>query len=165
MSDEIIKAPTTSDNSLAPGLSYIGNKIRVKFVGSCLKQDKITLTHGTIVNIYIVDKISFSNHRYDDYPTSENCLFGAVKLTKNADIDNYKYSGYGIGFNRRGTFSFPSGGFSCNVIMFGVDMSSFVHVDNREKYILILSEGPTKGLDDTTLPAQKKYLNNFTVLY
>ena len=27
-----------------------------------------------------------------------------MTLTKNADIDKYKYSGYGIGFNREGTF-------------------------------------------------------------
>ena len=26
----------------------------------------------------------------------ENCLFGAVKLTKNADFDKYEYSRYGI---------------------------------------------------------------------
>ena len=51
LSDEIIKTP---NNSLAPGLSFFGNKIRVKFVGSCLKQDKLTFTHGTIVNIYLV---------------------------------------------------------------------------------------------------------------
>ena len=42
LSDESIKAPTTYDNSLAPGLNYVRNKIRVKFVGNCLKQDKIT---------------------------------------------------------------------------------------------------------------------------
>ena len=33
MSDERIKAPTTSDNSLAPALSYFGNKTRVKIDG------------------------------------------------------------------------------------------------------------------------------------
>ena len=54
---------------LTPGLSYFGNKLRVKFVGSCLKQDKITFAHGTIVNIYIVYELSFSNHRYEDYAT------------------------------------------------------------------------------------------------
>ena len=32
-------------------------------------------------------------------PTLENCLFGAVSFTKNADIDKYKYSGYGIEFD------------------------------------------------------------------
>ena len=39
-----------------------------------------------------------------------NCLFGAISLTKNADIDKYKYSGYGTGFDRRSNFSHLSGG-------------------------------------------------------
>ena len=39
------------------------------------------------------------------YPTLENCLFGAATLVKNADTDNYKYSGYDIGFDRKVTFS------------------------------------------------------------
>ena len=61
LSDEIIKPPTTSDKSLAPALSYIGNKTRVKFVGSCLKQDKITFTHGKTVSIHIVSEVSVSD--------------------------------------------------------------------------------------------------------
>ena len=38
------------------------------------------------------------------YPTLENCLFGAISLTKDVDTDKYKYSGYGIGFDRKGKF-------------------------------------------------------------
>ena len=53
LSDEIIKLTTTSDNSLTPALSYIGNKTRVKFGGSYLKQDKTTFTHEKTVSIYI----------------------------------------------------------------------------------------------------------------
>ena len=68
-----------------------------------VRKDKITFTHGTIANIYIVHELNFSNHRYNDYPTLENCLFGAIKLNKNADTDTYKHSGYGIGFSRRWT--------------------------------------------------------------
>ena len=49
-----------------------------------------------------------------------------------------------------------------NVIIFGADMSSSVHVDNKEKDILILGEGPTQQLDDTTLTAEAKYPINFT---
>ena len=41
------------------------------------------------------------------------------------------------------------------VINFDVDISSSIHVDNKEKNILILGEGPTQGLDDTTLTAEK----------
>ena len=59
-------------------------------------------------------------------------------------------------------FSFSTGGFGKNVIMFGVDMSSSAHVENKKKYILILGEGPTQGLDDTTLTVETKYPINFT---
>ena len=41
-------------------------------------------------------------------------------------------------------------------------MSSSVHVDNKGKDILILGEGPTQGLDDTTLTAEAKYPINST---
>ena len=63
-------------------------------------------------------------------PTLKNCLFGAVTLTKNADINEYGYSGYGIGFDRRSSFSFPGTGFGQNVLNFGVDMSFSAHIDN-----------------------------------
>ena len=66
-------------------------------------------------------------------PTLENCFFGAVTLTKNADIDKYGSSGYGIRFDRKGSFSFPSVGYGQNVIIFGVDMSSSLHIDNKKK--------------------------------
>ena len=75
------------------------------------------------------------DHEYDDYPTLENSLFGTVKLVKNAD--KYKCSGYGIGFDRCGTF-LVANGFGRNVIIFGFHMSSSVHVDNKKKDILIL---------------------------
>ena len=54
LSAESIKPPTASDNSLTPALDYYGTKTRVKFTASCLQQRKVSYTHGTIVNIYIV---------------------------------------------------------------------------------------------------------------
>ena len=45
---------------------------------------------------------------------------------------------------------------------FGADMSSSVHVDNKNKDILILGEGPTQRLDDSTLTAEFKYAINLT---
>ena len=71
------------------------------------------------------------------------------------DIDKYKYSAYGIGFDMKRIFLFPTGGFGKSVIVFGVDMSSSVHVDNKKKDILILGEGPTQGLGDTILTTEK----------
>ena len=58
----------------------------VKFNESCLKQYKITFNHGKIVNIYTVYDLN-SALNYDENITLENCLFGAVILTKNADIN------------------------------------------------------------------------------
>ena len=86
-------------------LSYHDIKIRVKFNGGCLKQPKISYTHGTIVNIYIVYELGASSSSNND-PTLKDCLFGAVTLTKNADIDKCGYPGYGIGFNKRSSLHF-----------------------------------------------------------
>ena len=158
LSDERINSNTASNHSITPELSFYGTKIRVEFNGRCLKRDKVTYTHGTIVNIYIVYEIS-KNYNISSYPTLENCLFGAVSLTKHVDIDQYKYSGYGVGFDRKAEFSFGNG-FDRNCIIFGVDMSSSVHVDNKKKDILILGKGPTQGLDGTTLTAEELFVFN-----
>ena len=100
LSDETIRPLATSANSLAPLIDYCGNKIRVKFNGTILRQPKVSYTHGTIVNIYIVYELDTSSSDADD-PVLKNCLFGAVTLTQNADINKYGYSGYGIGFERK----------------------------------------------------------------
>ena len=113
------------------------------------------------MDIYIVYELGASSSHSDDR-TLKKSLFGAVRLTKNTDIDKYGYSGYGIGFDRKSSFSFPGGGFGQNVIIFGVDMSSSSHVDNKKKDILILGKGPTQGLKHT-LAAEKMYSINFTV--
>ena len=58
LSNENIDPPTTS---LSQSINYDGNKIRVKFTGSCLKEsNKLTYTHKTIVNIYIVYELGAS---------------------------------------------------------------------------------------------------------
>ena len=88
MSNERINSIAASNYSITPSLEYLGAEIRVKFNGSCLKQDKITYAYGKIVNIYIVFKIS-KNFNINSYPTLENCVFGADSLTKNNDIDKY----------------------------------------------------------------------------
>ena len=54
LSNESTKFPPAPYNFLNPSLNYLDSKARVRFSGNCLKQDKITYTHGKIVNIYIV---------------------------------------------------------------------------------------------------------------
>ena len=155
LSDESIKPPATSDNSLSLLINYLDNKRKLKFNEGCLiLQNKPTYTHSTFVNLYIVYELSGSDSSSDD-PILRNSLFGAVKFTKNGDIDKYWYSGYWVGFDRKGSFSFRRGGFGQNIIIFEVDMSSSVHVDNQKKDILIIWKGPTQGLGKHSLTAKK----------
>ena len=134
LSSESTNPPATSDNSLTPAINNHGTKTRVKFSGSCLQQSKISYTHRKIVNIYVVYELGAASSNIDD-PTLKNCFFGAVTLTKNTNIGKYGYSGCGTGFDRRSSFSFPGDGFGQNIIIFGVDMSSSPHIDNKKKRI------------------------------
>ena len=104
LSAETIKSSTVSDNTLTPTY-YDDPKVRVKFTGSCLKQPKFTYTHKTIVNINIAYELDASTSSDND-PALKNCLFGEVTLTKNAGIDKYGYSGYGIEFDRKSRVHF-----------------------------------------------------------
>ena len=80
-SNESIKPPATTNNSLTPELNFYGTKTRVKFTRSCLKQSSHIPTHKHIVNIYIVYELAASSS-HDTDPTIKNCLFGAITLTK-----------------------------------------------------------------------------------
>ena len=96
-------------------------------------QIKFHILIEKIINIYIVYEMNKKDNTIFSDPTLENCLFGAVTLTKSADIDKYGYSGYGMGFDRKGKFSFPGGRYGQNVIIFGVDMSFTTHIDNKKR--------------------------------
>ena len=63
-----------------------------------------------------------------------------------------------IGFGRKPSFSFPGGKLGQNVLIFGEDMSSSVHVDNKKKDILILGKGPAQRLEHR-LTAEKNVFN------
>ena len=85
-----------------------------------------------------------------------------MDLTKNTDLDKYKYTGYSIGYDPCSEFVFKDWKCGKNVSIFGADLSSSVDVDNKEKDILIFVEGSTQGLDNTILTAEAKYLISFT---
>ena len=78
-------------------------------------------------------------------------------MTKNADIDKYGHSGYGIWFDRRSSFSFPGSVFGQDILIFGGDMSSSSHIYNKKKDILVLGKVPTQGLEQV----KKIYSINF----
>ena len=89
LSDIKIDSIKTNNYLLNPLIDhYDMSKTRIKFDGSFLNRCPPTFLHRDVVNIYIVYEITdYLNE--SDYPTTENCLLGSVKLTKNADIDKY----------------------------------------------------------------------------
>ena len=145
--DTKFKAIVTNSYLLNPQINiYDMGKMKIKFKCSFLNRFPPTMPHRNVVNIYIFHEIT-SDYKDINYPTLESWLFGSVKLTKNADIDKYRYFGYGIGFDRQSPFSIGNET-GKNVIIFGVDMSSSSKIDNRKKDILILGKGPTQGLEN-----------------
>ena len=85
-------------------------------------------------------------------------MFGAASLSKHTDIDQYKCSGYGIGFDGKGEFSFGSRGDMSSA----VDMSSSSHSNNKINNILVLGKDFTQGKNGATIYAEKLYSINFT---
>lgn len=82
-------------------------------------------------------------------------------MTKNADLNWYRYSIYGIGFGTWPGF-LANGEFGKYVVIFDGDNSPSLHADNRKKDLVILSESPTQGLNVTTITAEVVYSINFT---
>ena len=160
MSEKSIENINKSDSVFTPTFAKHYILPDVHFNGHCLINNKIS-TPKKVTNLYISDKLSpwLSNLNTDF--TLNNCLFGPVELTENVDPDKYKYGGCGIGFDSRSEFSFTDESVGKNVITFGGDMSSSVHIPNKNKDILILGEGSTQGLNDTTLTTKAIYPINF----
>ena len=104
LSNQNLEVVATSNNTITPAINYYGEKVRLKFTGSILQQKRVTYNHKKVVNIYVVYEI-INFHGINSYPTLTNAIFGAVNLSKNADIDKYKYSGYGIGFDGKEFYS------------------------------------------------------------
>ena len=119
------------------------SRLRPELRGRCLKQSKVIFTTNNVVNLFIVYELDRWSQDLNTGFTLKDSLFGSVKLNKNADPHKYEYSGYDIGFDLRLKFSLTDGSVGKNVIIFGVDISSSVHIGIKNKNILILGKGPT----------------------
>ena len=115
-----------------------------------------------VTNLYISYTIGPQLRNLDTGFTLGNCLLRSVELTKKADLDKYKYTSYGVQIDSSSKSLFTDGSYGKNVIILGADMSSSVHIDNKNKGALIPGEVATQGLDDTTLISEAKYPTDFT---
>ena len=161
MLKENIENITISDRNFAPNFFSHHLLPNISFDGHCLIWNKIYYPKQ-VINLYISYTLTPLLRNLNTSFTSNNCLFGSVELTKNADPDKYKYSGCDIGFDSRSDFLFTDGSMGRNIVIFGADMSSSMHFDNKIKVILVLGKGATQGLDDLILTAETKYPIDFT---
>ena len=106
-------------NQLLNALGTIGDVVLSKPIkpmhvifkgkGTLVQNDNGIIAGGPIINIYIVyktsPKITDSNFVF------KNCLFAAIKIanTTNSNTDKWQYSGYGVGFDSTGSFTYPDG--------------------------------------------------------
>ena len=94
--------------------------------------------------------------------TLGDCLFGAVKLTDNANPNKYGYSSDSIGFDACSQFSLPIGewGKMLLFLVWTIIHQSILIIGKKDN--LVLGEGSTDGLDNTTLTARVKCSVNIT---
>ena len=161
LSEKNIENIKKSDRNLAPTFGDHHWLPDMTFNGHCLIKSNVFIPKK-VINLYISYKLTPWLRNLKTGFTLNNCLLESLKLTKNADPDKCKYSNYSIGFDYRSELLFTDGRMERNVNIIGADMSSSVHVDNKYKDILILGEGRTQALDDTSLTGEAKYPINFT---
>ena len=127
------------------------------------EQNKVIIpNNNNAINIYCVCELQPVTASRDDTFTIQNALFGTVEITKNADTSKYAYKGYGICFDKGGTFSKGNINNGLNVLIFGVDESSLVHANNKANNIYVRGDLFVQGINDTTLYAEKVHSQNFS---
>ena len=139
LSNEKIKPTYTSNKRLYPKLVWMNNsRIRLEFKASCLKQEDTTAyTPNNVVSLYTVYELDMWSEDLNANFTLQDCLFGNVRVTKNADPNKYLYSGCGVGFDFHSLISLPNDwGKSLEQIFF----SSSMHANNKNKDIKIIAE-------------------------
>ena len=110
------------------------NRLLVDFNRNYMKQGKLDYYHGSMINgkldyyhgsviniclVYALEDRKVNNRDF----TAQNCLFGAVEITKNINTSHYRYNGYGICFDGKSSFSFGNRTDAKNVIILGANMS------------------------------------------
>ena len=102
--------PYTANKSLSPKGLWNKARVRLWFKERCLKQEnKALFSPNNVINLFIVYWLGRWTRDLSTDFTLTDCLFGAVKLTKNADRDKYKYSGYDKGFTLCSEISLSDG--------------------------------------------------------
>ena len=149
------------DTTLTPTMSILANcRANLKFNNTVFAQKhSSSLYSSLILNLYIVFELNNWPHNFINNFPLKSCLSDTVKLVRNANKNKFIYNGRRIVFDGEVSVSFGNN-FAGNIIIFGVDNSSSPRTDNWKKNFLVLGEGPTDGINDSTDAAEKKVVLN-----
>ena len=142
-------------------MSNLANgRVNVKFNNSVLVQINFSSLYSNfILSLYIVYQLNNCPRNPTNNFHLKNCLFGTLKLVRNAIKSKFTYNGRGIAFE--GLRSFGTD-FASNVVIFGVDNSSSSHTNNKSYNFLVLGEEPTAGINGSIGAAERKFSINFS---
>ena len=132
-------------------------RMHVSLFGNYFEQNKVIIpNNNNVINIYCVYELQQGNIPLSIEYTILNASFGAMEITKNANTSKYKYKGYGICFDKGGSFSEGSINNGRNVLIFGVH-ESLLHSNNKANNIYVMGKDFVQGIKGTTLYAEKVY--------
>ena len=140
-------------------MSNLANgRVILKFNNFALVQKSSpSLCSNFILNLCIVYELNNWPRNPTNSFSLKNCLFGTVKLVRNAIKNKFTYNGWGITFDGEGSWSFGNG-CARNVLIFGIDSTSSSQTDTWKNNFLILGEGPADSINDSTGAVKKKSL-------
>ena len=131
-------------------------KVILKFSNFVLVQKRFpSLYSNFILNLYIFYELNAWPRNPTNNFTSKNCLFGTVKLARNAGKSKCTYNGWGIAFNGKGFWSFDNDK-ARNVVIFCVNNSGSSHIDYPKNNFLVLGKWPTEGINGSVGTPEKK---------
>ena len=163
--NEICRPPYTTNKILSPKLQWDKSRLRLRFEGSCLKKIRYNTYYSKQCGKFIYCLlIRYMVTRFKCWFYSKILLVWSVKITKNADTDQYSYSGCVIGFDSQSLFSISNFDLGKNVVIFELDINLSVYIDNKGKDTLILAKGPTQGLTLFPLGAAQSARATFNFL-
>ena len=155
-------------NNFYPNIKNISGELCFSFNGNYFVQNVLNISNN-VINIYCVYKLDPIDFSRNNKFTTQNALFGAIEITKNANNSKYKCKGYGICFDESEEFTHvrKEGNFNHttsarNVIIFGADMSFSKHANNKANNIYVMGKDYIQKTNDTTIYAEKMFYRNFT---
>ena len=157
-SEEKVENIAISDNTFVLTLIDSYPLPDVKFGGQWFINSNIS-AFRIVINLYISYILHKCSRDSNTDFTLGNCLFGDVKVTKNADPDIYGYNDYGIGFDARSKFSLPDGSWGKMLLFLELMIALMCILIAKRKISQFLMKEETwlQVLHDTTITVEAKY--------